>query len=315
MKRAAANFYLQTAVAKADEQMTTRVLKERSAIKDQEAAGLIQLILYYRDPNLQQAMLQIRQLTGGDSRQMASLLQQVLRQPDERLVTQLIGLMLAFDDPYSAFGYFQQQISLYIQGHKENDKASEVRLLRTVGKILLDDVQRAATAERGIYLDTVANKTEEDALQFRMYLDIADKMGIQLDDEAIQNLIRVETNDMLSRDDAKEVDQRVRGNQFRSLSAEQIRLAVGDEFRVAMVYRTVRGGQFSNTVSIPAAMTPYAFFEFFKDKRTELTWDVLDVSVAEFLDLVKEEPTEKERGAFFDKNRNTEYNPVSNRRA
>ncbi len=200
-------------------------------------------------------------------------------------------------------------MSAYIQNHKENEKSLEVRLLQQMSKFLGDELHRARTADSGIYLGTVANKTDEDAANFRMYLDIADKMGFQLGDDAINKLIRTETFGDLSEEDSKKVDQQVRGKHSSTLSTDQIRQAVGDEFRAAMVSNVMQGSQYSGKLSIPAVMTPYEFFESFKDRRTELTWQVIDVPVDAFMDLVKDEPTEKELREFFDKFRNQEYDP------
>jgi hypothetical protein len=309
LKRAAANSYLQAAVSEADKRMFEQMVKEFQAnsIKDPAANDLLKLFLYYHSPDIQQA------IASGDQQAMFSILQRLggFQNPfGQRLFSLMFELStMRPEHPLNALDRLQQEASAYVQEHKDNEKSLDVRMIRQMAKYIGDEIQRAQTAESGIYLGTIPNKTEQDALYFRMYLDIADKMGIQLGDDAIQQLIRSETFGDLSAKDALEVDQKVRGKQFSNLSAEQLRQAVGDEFRVAMVKKIVGGGLFSGQVSIPAVLTPYAFFEFFKDKRTELTWEVIDVPVESFMDQVTDLPTDKEKRVFFDKYRNQEYDP------
>ena len=141
---------------------------------------------YYRDPNH----------SGGNAADMTSrgcfsIFQQLNGTKDEsvkRIAGKLLGLM--FQEPYNALVEMQKEMNAYGDTHKESDKSAEVRVLRMMAKIIGDQLHRAESSQTGIYLGTVANKTEQDAAIFRMYLDIADKMGIQLGDDAINQLIR-----------------------------------------------------------------------------------------------------------------------------
>jgi len=152
------------------------------------------------------------------------------------------------------------------------------------------------------------NVTDADALQFAMYLREADKMGIKFTDENIQDLINDLTIAGFDRNSAAGIDNALRKD--LKLTPAAVFEAVGDEFRVQAAIKILLGAaEYDNLDCIPAAMTPYEFFEFYKDNFEQVVDQVVAVPVEKFLSEVKETPTAKELADLFDKYRKDEFDP------
>ncbi|HJZ94354.1 MAG TPA: hypothetical protein VKE40_26050 [Gemmataceae bacterium] len=109
------------------------------------------------------------------------------------------------------------------------------------------------------------------------------------------------------------------GNEFRardtlatmqgsSLLAEIIRKQSAAQMQIAFLLgidpeKGSLPGQAATLSAPPGAVTPYQFWEFYKDRCTENNFTVLEVPAEAFLDQVKEEPTSKQREDLFKKYR------------
>ncbi len=166
----------------------------------------------------------------------------------------------------------------------------------------------------------------EDLLDFKLWLHQADKaIGIVLTDEDVRKLINYEAgSDVLSGDplkDGDKVNALLQGS-FRNIGAKELYNALRDEFRVRLVQESLLGNSPGARVALgtglagddlPAGATPEQFWEYFKDNRTALDVGFVKVPVSQFTGQVKEMPSEKELKDLFERYKNNEPNPESDK--
>ena len=280
LKRAAANTFMIQAVVASDEHIVSQIDSDlkNGAVKSPEAARWLGDSIKAR-----------RNLFGDQKRDRMDFVNQLQQ--------------------YEFMSFFLNSIATQVNA---KDFPNENRSLRRMQRVVQNDIQRISRANRdsALHFDAIQNSTQEDALQFAMYLNMANKMSIKLSDDDIKKLIADETEGQLSAEKAGEIYQNVLKNRFHGMSTEQIFNAIGDEFRVVAAMKILSGGFFSGRPSLPAAMTPYEFFEFYKDRCSSATFQVIDISAENFIPQVKGEPTDAEMNLLFDKYRNSEYDPA-----
>jgi hypothetical protein len=165
----------------------------------------------------------------------------------------------------------------------------------------------------------------EDLLDFKLWLRQADKLGIVLTDEDVRKLVNHEAGtEVLTGDPLKDGDKvsSAMGGAFRNVSAKDLYNALRDEFRVRLAQESLLGSSQGARAALgtglagddlPAGATPEQFWEFFKDNRTSLDVGFVKVPVSQFTGQVKEEPTEKELKDLFERYKNNEPNPESDK--
>src|SRR6202044_1544057 len=117
----------------------------------------------------------------------------------------------------------------------------------------------------------------------------------------VVSLIDAETVIPLAKEDADRYKAELQ--QAYGFSSGTINSAVADEFRVKTVKSILDGSVYGGKPSLPMGMTPYEFFEFYKDNCQELKFEVIDVPVDAFVSKVKEEPSDVDLRKFFDEYR------------
>ncbi len=193
----------------------------------------------------------------------------------------------------------------------ERDNPEEARLYRYMARVLDHDRLKAQFGAQNLYFGQIPNQTDQDALQFTMFLRLADKRGVKYVNEDIKQMILNDTEVALDPATIVEISRRaMREASDRSMSYEKLITAIGDEFRVLTLLKIEQGGNYNNQFNVPAAMTPYEFYEFYRDRCRELTFDVIDVPVETFLSQVTETPSNKELDQYFRKYNQQEYDPA-----
>jgi hypothetical protein len=153
-------------------------------------------------------------------------------------------------------------------------------------------------------------KTVDERLDFILWKQQADRLGIQLSDADLAREINREAAGFEVFEDPARIDfdkdrkfvDFVRSRRDPGLNVKDMVEALRDEFRVVMAqgilvglepgvrsYRTLFGGTTS-----PAAVTPDEFLNFFREYRTKLRLTLLAVPAEKFIDKVKETPTERQ---------------------
>src|SRR5262249_39543799 len=94
----------------------------------------------------------------------------------------------------------------------------------------------------------------------------------------------------------------------KPLAAEFFRQARLQPFRILTFFGVDLNslgapGELGTESAVAGGVTPYEFYEFYKDNCSEHTFSMLEVKAEAFLDQVKEQPTKAELNAFFAKYR------------
>jgi hypothetical protein len=139
----------------------------------------------------------------------------------------------------------------------------------------------------------------DDLLDFMIWRKQADRLNIALTDDDLRKEINHEADsDVLSGDQNKDADKLrlyVQGVN-RSADSKDVYAALRDEYRVRLAKEVLLGSSAGARAAsdrlagdeAPAGGTPAEFWDFFKDKRTELKVDFLKVPVSQFTAQVKE---------------------------
>src|SRR5439155_15178204 len=151
----------------------------------------------------------------------------------------------------------------------------------------------------------------EDCLDFMIWRHEADRRGIQLTRQDTSDLLLRETgNQGIPRSEQKKIEQALTQH-LRTFNAESFRTALADEFRVRIAKSALIGDNQANRYMTTWA-TPYEFWNFYKDNRTENTVAVLPIPARhkDFLAQVGQ-PSEKDLKDLFEKHKDQEYQAES----
>ncbi len=148
----------------------------------------------------------------------------------------------------------------------------------------------------------------EDLLEFLIWRHQADELGIQLTVADIRSEIERETLGQLTQKNKDELDGLLRRDQR---GTQQLANALGDEFRVRLAKAALLGDDPGTSIRVPAPVTPYEFWQFFRKNRTEVSAMLLPIPVQDFVAKVEEKPTEADLKTLFTKYKDVEYTPDS----
>lgn len=196
---------------------------------------------------------------------------------------------------------------------------------------------RAAGVPNDLIFGGNSNKMD-DLLDFVMFEQQADKLGIKLTDADIAQEINRECAGheifdvkAVHFETDKTVQTFLNTYQDKNVTARDLIEGLRKEFRVVIALNLLLGseagartrenlnpppgvrafrGLFGTSTS-PAVITPDEFLKFFREYRTTMKVQMLAVPAEKFLDQVKEKPTEDELQARFEKYRDQESSPIS----
>lgn len=204
----------------------------------------------------------------------------------------------------------------------------QLRTLATLAISLGFEAWETNTAMRGIEeLYFGGGKSPEDLLDFLVWIKIANKMNINLTEEDIRKSVNREGagQELWPAGVPLKSIPSVQGLFKNSVGSDTELLAgLKDEFRVLLAKEAILGEspgvrsyrdlrepvQRLGNAGVPG---PSEFFTFFKDYRSSLGVIMLPIYAEDFIDKVKEEPTEKEIELFYASFKNEEVNPSSER--
>ncbi len=204
----------------------------------------------------------------------------------------------------------------------------QLRILNTLAISLGFEAWETNTAMRGIdefYFG--GNKGPEELLDFLVWIKIANNMNITLTEEDIRKAVNREaaSQELWPVGVPLKSIPSVQGLFKNSVGSDTELLAgLKDEFRVLLAKEAVLGEsagvrsyrdlrepvQRLGNAGVPG---PSEFFNFFKEYRSSLGVIMLPINAEDFIDKVKEEPTEKEIELFYNTFKNDEVNPSSER--
>jgi hypothetical protein len=151
----------------------------------------------------------------------------------------------------------------------------------------------------------------EDLLDFMIWKHEADRRGIQLTMADIRELVNRETGRRLTSTDFRNVENILRDNFHNIMNADTLRAGLADEFRVRIVKAAVMGEE---TSGASTSITPYEFWQFYRDQRTENLIAVLPIPVRnqDFLSQVGQ-PKDDEVKTLFAEGKGRESDPASDK--
>lgn len=187
--------------------------------------------------------------------------------------------------------------------------------LRTILQIAQRDLGRT---RRDLFFRTLGIETDKELLEFALMLKKADQLGIRYSPMAVEQLIESETKSKFSvKKDWNSIENKLR-DRNKELTTAWLIDAIANEYRVRAVLTTMMGnapapdmpGIPLTTSDVPGALTPYSFYEYYKDRCSEFSFSLLEIPAEAFLSKVTTEPTAKEREDLFKKYAGDEPDPA-----
>lgn len=208
-----------------------------------------------------------------------------------------------------------RQVRLTITLGNPANKEKQTAIIDTL-QTLMDREQlrlrKAIVQGREGFFGGMLDKTD-DTLDFMLWKNQADKLGIHMTKKDLENAIGNETMyQKLPPETSKAVDQFLR-EKFRGFSLDSLNAALTDEFRVRAAKTALLGEPIYTKTAPPVTATPDELFDWYKDVRSTVRTGLIEVPVAKFVDKVTEKPTDDQLKDLFNKYKNDEYNPASER--
>jgi hypothetical protein len=143
--------------------------------------------------------------------------------------------------------------------------------------------------------------TNEDRLEFDLWLRKADKLGIGIRPDDAPAMVKEEFGNQLTAELWNAVEKGFGAK--TNFSRAKLLAALADEFKVRTAFRIVMGQG-------PPAAPAYDVFKFYKEQTDAATYALMSVPAENFLDKVTAQPTEAELRELFDKYKNVEPDPM-----
>jgi hypothetical protein len=253
----------------------------------------------------------IRAITQVDREQVLNAVMNASKkwdEPQQRVVQQvLMYRYLSMQSPQFRAQYFQalQQLQgLHFQ-FEVAKKTAEAGLTQDLLRALEREIMLMIRPRNEFYFGGTTSL--EDALDFMIWRHEADRRGIQLTHQDINDLVLRETDNRgIPRADQKNIEESLR--RFRNFTPDSFRTALADEFRVRIAKTALMGDDRSDPTSAVTWATPYEFWQFYKENRTENEIAALPIPVRnkDFLAQVGQ-PSEKDLKELFEKYKDVEY--------
>src|SRR5262245_13357248 len=177
------------------------------------------------------------------------------------------------------------------------EKEADYQAVRTVFEVLSYDARQLESPQP--FFDAIPNRTLRDALTFKLFLLKADQLGIRLPRDVVNERIVAETRGHLRPTDSGMVLQAMQRNRQSGISGDMVMHAIGNELKVRAALAALGGYGGSSSSLMPAYLTPYDFFQFYKDNLSEIFFSTIRVPVQDFVAKVTEEPKEEDLRQLF----------------
>jgi hypothetical protein len=221
-----------------------------------------------------------------------------LKGQDAEQLKQILGMSRG--DPSFMLDFFRDQL----QRDNKTSEANAVDLLKRVMADSANDLSR-----RGKFFGGT-DKTSE-MLDFLIWQHEADRLGIQLTSAGVVAEIDRVTYGHFTAEDSAFVEQMLRRDKrFEAATTDDIHSALAAEFRARLAQIALVGAGPLDEARAVAMLTPAEYMDYFRKNRTEVTVAVTPVPAERFLAEVKEQPSQGELTALFNKYKDREYDPT-----
>jgi hypothetical protein len=152
---------------------------------------------------------------------------------------------------------------------------------------------------------------DEALVDFMIWRQQADQLGIQFSLDDIRAMIAKETNRNLTDEQAKRIQLGIR-QRYGNFSPELLLRALNDEFSVRLAQEAFLGSEEQYYEQTGTPITPFEFWQFFREQRAENNVALLPISAAnaEFIQKAGQ-PTEDDLKKLYEKNKDRLYDPGS----
>jgi hypothetical protein len=194
---------------------------------------------------------------------------------------------------------FRSQLLQAIESADAQKKLEDKATLESVFKMLALDSEVMDRPQNEGYFggQFTGNISYEETADYLIWLHQAEKLGVQLNHEAVDATITRDTFGELTGNDAREIDRFLRERFGRDgfYSVETLYQVLGDELRVRTAKASLTGESAKVRSAIPGGiLTPEESWELFKDARMTVLTGLIDVPVKPFLSQVTATPTDDE---------------------
>ena len=199
------------------------------------------------------------------------------------------------------------QMSIMQLQLKPDGTTADKDLVESAQQLIRLDNQAGQLAQSGSYFWLPGRaKTNEDRLEYELWLRKAEKIGIAIRPEDAPALVK----DDLGSGVTPEVWANVEKGFGSKINFSRARLlaALADEFKVRSAVEIVLGKDYL-AGRVPYPTTPFDTYQYFKDQCEAATYVAMSVPAENFLDKVKETPTESDLRNLFDKYKGVEPAP------
>jgi hypothetical protein len=218
---------------------------------------------------------------------------------------QLLNPREQFFSPVLTLRRFEAQL-----GKDQADKKEDINLLIAV----IEQEKRLMPLRMGggeaSFFGGGSMTSVRDLLDFKMWLHEADRLGINISDEALMKMARQDAlNQVPKGNDVFRQVYTLLAKRYRGLSEDELNAAIRNEYRARLARVAVLGFEAAGA-NVPPAVTPYDIYQFYKENRTENSIALLPVTAdrKEFLSSIAE-PKEEELRAFYNKYKKREDDP------
>jgi hypothetical protein len=199
-------------------------------------------------------------------------------------------------------------LNIDIQRLEKDKRSDDAELLTRFRKVLQQDFVRMTQSRGDLYFGGSV-RTGDDLVNFLVWRWAADQRDIQLSDDTVKTLLKDETLNQLTNDDAADIEKQMQ-SRFKNFKPDTLMEALKDEFRVRIAQAALLG-QSNTRDNVPAYVTPYEFWNYFDDVRTAIRVGMLPVKVEDYVSKVTAQPSEGELKELFDKYKKDEPSPFS----
>lgn len=261
-----------------------------------------------------------------------------LKLNSEKDASAYIALLRGLTD-FQRFSPEAQKLMQAMSRVRSKPESQDKKALDTIGSIIMHDIGLSplVLVELG--------SSDRDLLDFALLLKKADQLGIHYSKDGLKTLIERDTGGELSKDARLAIDRRMRETgRFGDYSPDWLMQAVANEYRARSVMSALQGesqiaagirqrrsdslpamilgldtktapipGVLATATSLPGALTPAEFFDFYKEFCSEHSFSIIEIPAESFMSQVTAEPTPKERNDLFNKNRGELFDPSKER--
>lgn len=181
------------------------------------------------------------------------------------------------------------------------DTSADKDLAKSASELMRLDEQAEAIGRTGTYFSYPGRaRSNEDRLEYDLWLRKADKLGISIRPEDAPGLVKDDLGSQVTPDVWNAVEKTFTSK--INFSRARLLSALANEYRVRAAVDVVMGKAVGTT-------TPFDTYQFFKDQTDAATYTVMSVPAENFLDKVKETPSEADLRTLYDKYKGVEPAP------